>query len=65
MLAEIRAVRAHVTAEETWWQTQPVGTTRTDAFRRINFWRQVLRTAEHRLRDGRADVGGNRDGDEE
>lgn len=52
---EIRHSRALLTSEETWWQQQPRGETQADGFRRINFWRQVLKDAEDRLASG--DVG--------
>jgi acyl-CoA reductase-like NAD-dependent aldehyde dehydrogenase len=52
---EIRHRRALLTAEETWWQQQPMSAARTEGFRAINFWRNVLRDAEHRL--GVGDLG--------
>lgn len=52
---EIRHTRALLTVEETWWQRQPAGEPRTEGFRRINFWRNVLKDAERRLEAG--DIG--------
>jgi hypothetical protein len=49
VLETIRHRRAELTAQETYWQQQPVGDLRTEAFRQINFWRNVYRDAEQRV----------------
>lgn len=46
---EIRHRRALLTVEETWWQQQPKTSARDEGFRRINFWRRLLKDAEGRL----------------
>ena len=46
---DIRHVRALLTVEETWTQAQEQSAMREEAFRRINFWRRVLKDAEHQL----------------
>jgi acyl-CoA reductase-like NAD-dependent aldehyde dehydrogenase len=49
VLETIRHRRAELTAQETYWQQQPVSEQRTEAFRLINFWRNVYRDAERRF----------------
>lgn len=49
---EIRHNRALLTVVETWWQQQPMSDQRTEQFRRINFWRNLLRDGETRLNLG-------------
>ena len=46
---EIRHQQEALTAQVKWLQRQPEGVTRQEGFRRVNFWRNVLRDAEHRL----------------
>lgn len=46
---EIRHQRALLAAEERWWQQQPASESQREGFRRINFWRNVLRDAAGRL----------------
>jgi hypothetical protein len=46
---EIRHRRAQLTVEEKWAQQQEPSPMREDTFRRINFWRDVLKLAEHQL----------------
>ncbi len=46
---EIRHRRALLTVEEKWAQRQVPSPMREDTFRRINFWRDVLKLAEHQL----------------
>jgi hypothetical protein len=46
---EIRHFRALLTVEETWAQHQGRNETVTEVFRRINFWRAILKVAEDRL----------------
>lgn len=46
---EIRHIRATLTVEETWWQRQQKSATQEEGFRRINFWRRVLKDAEASL----------------
>ena len=41
--------RALLTVEETWAQHQGRSETISEIFRRINFWRSVLKVAEDRL----------------
>jgi acyl-CoA reductase-like NAD-dependent aldehyde dehydrogenase len=52
---EIRHLRALLTAHETWQQRQPTSETRAEEYRRITFWRRVLKGAEQQLACG--DVG--------
>jgi hypothetical protein len=49
---EIRHQRALLTVQEAWWQQQPKTVARDEGFRRINFWRRVLKDAESRLTVG-------------
>jgi hypothetical protein len=49
---EIRHRRALLTVDEHWWQQQPKSPTRDEGFRRINFWRRVLKEAEQQLAVG-------------
>jgi hypothetical protein len=46
---EIRNHRDRLTAEQTWWQNQPRSESRAEGFRRINFWREVLKIASQKL----------------
>jgi hypothetical protein len=46
---EIQHQRGLLTTEETWAQKQPASSTRDETFRRINFWRGVLKKAEQDL----------------
>lgn len=46
---EIRHFRALLTVEETWAQHQMRSDTISEVFRRINFWRSILKVAEDRL----------------
>jgi hypothetical protein len=46
---EIRHFRALLTVQETWAQRQDRSDTISDMFRRINFWRGILKVAEDRL----------------
>lgn len=43
---EVRQLRALLTVEETWTQSQPKTVTRDETFRRITFWRYILRLTE-------------------
>lgn len=46
---EIRHVRALLTVHETWTQRQEKAPMRDEEFRRITFWRRVLKHAEQEL----------------
>lgn len=46
---QIRHFRALLTVQETWAQHQEKSATRDELFREINFWRGVLKSAEHQL----------------
>ncbi len=46
---EIRHFRALLTVLETWSQQQDRSDTVSETFRRINFWRGILKVAEDRL----------------
>lgn len=46
---EIRHIRALLTVEETWAQSQEKTAAREEVYRRINFWRRQLKTAEKEL----------------
>ena len=46
---EIRHTRAFLTVEETWAQRQEKTSQRDEEFRRITFWRRVLKYAEQEL----------------
>ena len=46
---EIRHIRAMLTVHETWAQQQERSETVSETFRRINFWRSILKVAEDRL----------------
>lgn len=46
---DMRHIRALLTVEESWWQAQEKTEAREEGFRRINFWRRVLKDAEHQL----------------
>lgn len=46
---QIRHFRALLTVQESWTQRQPKTDTRDELFREINFWRGVLKSAEHQL----------------
>ena len=46
---ELQHIRGLLTTEETWAQKQPAGPARDELFRRINFWRGVLKRAEKDL----------------
>lgn len=52
---EIRHLRALLTAQESWQQQQPKSPTQAEEFRRITFWRRVLKAAEQQIACG--DVG--------
>jgi hypothetical protein len=52
---EIRHYRALLSAQETWQQRQPQSLTQAEEYRRITFWRRVLKSAEAQLACG--DVG--------
>ena len=43
---EVRQLRALLTVEETWVQAQPKTVTRDELFRRVTFWRYMLRLTE-------------------
>jgi len=43
---EVRQLRALLTVEETWAQHQPKTSTRDETFRRVTFWRYILRLTE-------------------
>jgi hypothetical protein len=43
---EVRQLRALLTVEESWAQAQPKTTTRDEVFRRVTFWRYMLRLTE-------------------
>jgi hypothetical protein len=43
---EVRHLRALLTVEETWAQAQPKTVTRDETFRRVTFWRYILRLTE-------------------
>lgn len=43
---EIRHKRAELTVQESWLQRQDKSVTQEEGFRRINFWRRVLKNAE-------------------
>jgi hypothetical protein len=47
---EIRHQQEALTAQSRWLSQQPEGPTRREGFRRLNFWRNVLRDADQRLR---------------
>jgi hypothetical protein len=47
---EIRHMRAFLTVQETWAQRQEKVAMRDEEFRRVNFWRRVLKHAEQELR---------------
>jgi hypothetical protein len=46
---EIRAFRAMLTKEQDWLAGQPASEVRVERFRRIQFWRMVLKFGEDRL----------------
>jgi hypothetical protein len=46
---EIRHQQEALTAQSRWLSQQPEGPTRREGFRRVNFWRNVLRDAEGKL----------------
>jgi hypothetical protein len=49
---EIRQQRAVLTVEETWLKRQRFNPTRDERYRRILFWRVVLKYAEEQLASG-------------
>lgn len=46
---DIRNQRAQLTADEKWARNHARGDLQLELFRRVNFWRAVLRDAEKRL----------------
>lgn len=46
---EIRYFRAMLTKEQEWVAAQPLTDSHVESFRRIRFWRMVLKFGEERL----------------
>lgn len=49
---DIRHVRAMLSVQEEWLQRQEPSESRSEQFRRITFWRRLLKVAEHQLATG-------------